>query len=136
MKAILGIKKSFVVVCGLVGLLGSAGCSKQDQSSTGPADVQAMIQQLSSSDEHQRVDACIALGSAGPQAAEAVPALTAALKDPSSLVSSLAAYALGQIGPAAAPALPELRNLLSSGDPEVSRSAMSALRLIEAPAPQ
>jgi len=136
MKAIPRITLFVLVGCGLAGLLGSVGCSKQDQRSTGPVEVRSMIEQLGSSDEHQRVDACIALGSAGPQAAEAVPALTVALKDPSSLVSSMAAYALGQIGPAAVPALPELHNLLSSGDPEVSRSAISAMRLIEAPSAQ
>jgi len=111
-----------------------AGCSRQGEQFDRTVDVSAMIQQLQSSDEQDRINACIALGSAGPHAAKAVPALAETLSDQSSLVKSLAAYALGQIGPQAASAIPQLKVLLGSGDPEATPSALNAIRLIDASA--
>ena len=125
---------SLALACGLVGMLFVAGCSKDGQQFDSKVDVSAMIQQLQSSEEQDRIDACVALGSAGPHAAKAVPALAERLSDQSSLVKSLAAYALGQIGPQAASAVPQLKVVLASGDPEATPSALNAIRLIDASA--
>jgi HEAT repeat protein len=122
---------SLALVCGLVGMLFVAGCSRQAEQFDRNVDVSAMIQQLQSSEEQQRVDACVALSEAGPYAEPAVPALIEALKDPSPLVKRLAAYALGQIGPKAAPAIPELKALLGSGERDVLTSAINAIRSID-----
>src|SRR4051794_40503602 len=51
-----------------------------------------------------RFRAAEALGELGTYAAAAVPALTAALRDPKGYVRMAAADALGKVGPAAAPA--------------------------------
>lgn len=128
----LNLSHCLALACGLFILALAPACSKQTQQFDRTVDVQAMIQQLQASDHQSRVDACVALGSAGPHAAKAVPALTQALSDQNSLVRSLAAYALGQIGPAASSALPELQKLMAAGDPEASPSALNAIRLIDA----
>jgi HEAT repeat protein/beta-lactamase regulating signal transducer with metallopeptidase domain len=60
------------------------------------------------------------------EAKEAVPALIAALKDPSSNVLGII-HLLGRIGPPAKDAIPELTQLLRSDDPNMRESAMSAL---------
>ena len=122
---------SLILACGLASLFFVAACSKQGQQFDEKVDVDAMIQQLQSSEEQDRVDACVALASAGPHAEPAVPALTQALSDRSSLVQSLAAYALGQIGPPAASAIPQLKIVMGSGDPEAAPSALNAIRAID-----
>jgi HEAT repeat protein len=94
-------------------------------------DVAAQIEQLKSPDPVARQDACVALGSAGPNAASAVPHLAQALKDSDTLVRSLAAYALGEIGPAAKEAIPALHVAVNDPEPTVVPSAVNALRAID-----
>ena len=71
-----------------------------------------------------------AVGS-GPSAAEAVPALVAALKDPNKPVRRGAADALANIGPAAAGAVPALVAALKDPDEIVRQHAADALRSIQ-----
>jgi HEAT repeat protein len=108
----------------------------------------------------ERLNATRALGLLGPQAANAVPALIAALEDPGPGVSTAAAvalgqmgpaavqpltaasagadasvrglilFALGQIGPEAAPAVPELARQLETADALLTPLVMSALARI------
>lgn len=120
---------SFVALAALTaGLL--PGCSKSGEYNKS-VDVKAMVQQLKSADKDQRQNAIIALGEAGPYAAEAVPGLIEALKDPEALNRSLSAYALGRIGPKAASAVPALKACLDAADPEVTPSVINALRAID-----
>ncbi len=55
------------------------------------------------------------MGWIGPAAAEAVPALMAALKDKDKKVRRNAAFALGEIGPAAKEAVPALEAAVRDG---------------------
>lgn len=68
------------------------------------------------------------LGNIGPAAAEAVPALIDALKDPDEIVRQKAAQALENIGPAAAEALPALTDALEDPDEIVRRCAAVLLK--------
>ena len=61
-------------------------------------------------------DAVVALGKIGPEAKDAVPALTELLNDKNENVRSAAAIALGGIGPAAKSAVPALTKLLKDGE--------------------
>ena len=70
------------------------------------------------------------LGKIGPAAAEAAPALAAALKDPDEVVRRLAVEALGNIGPAAVSAL--VAALKDDQDKDVRRLAVDALGKIAA----
>jgi HEAT repeat protein len=65
-------------------------------------------------DESQdlRTAAIRAVGSIGPEAGPAVPALVACLEDPSAPVRRAAIQSLGEIGAAAAPAVPALLSIL------------------------
>jgi hypothetical protein len=63
--------------------------------------------------ESQAVAVAI-LGSLGPRAADAVPALVAIIGKSNELGSLAAIEALGRIGPSAAPAVPKLSELLSA----------------------
>lgn len=56
------------------------------------------------------------LAQIGPEARDAVPDLTAALRDPSADVRKSAAFALGQIGPDAAGAVAELLDVMLEAD--------------------
>jgi HEAT repeat protein len=71
-----------------------------------------------------------ALGTIGPQAAPAVPALVDGLEHGDQLTRKLAAEALGRIGREAKAAVPALRQALDA-DPVVARSAREALGRIE-----
>jgi HEAT repeat protein len=94
-------------------------------------DVDTQVQNLKSPDPEQRANAAAALGSAGPNAAPAVPHLIEALKDSDALVRRLSAYALGQMGPAAREAIPALQGALDDSDPAVIPAAVNALRAID-----
>jgi HEAT repeat protein len=63
----------------------------------------------------------------GPDAAEAVPALTRMLESSDAETRREAQFALAAIGPAAAPAVPQLSQALSSNSQEVQYSAIYAL---------
>jgi HEAT repeat protein len=66
----------------------------------------------------------------GPQAREAVPALTQALKEESMEVRRTAAVTLGQIGPDASAAVPTLRSMLQDPEKEAAEKAAVALEKI------
>jgi HEAT repeat protein len=117
-----------LVTLTLAGLL--LACGQKDRQYE-KVDISAQVQQLSSPDASARADACAALGSAGPNAAPAVPDLIATLKDSDALVRRLAAYALGEIGPAASQAVPALQATLNDSDPSVIPAAVNALRAID-----
>jgi len=69
----------------------------------------------------------------GPAAAEALPALNAALGDADQNVRLNAAEALAQIGPAAEEAGPALMAALGDADGDVRANAVKALSWIERP---
>jgi HEAT repeat protein len=71
-----------------------------------------------------------ALGSLGPKAHAAIPAMTALLEDPIGSVRASAAAALGMLGPAAREAAAPLEHLLDDEDEGVRRQAKWALRQI------
>ena len=79
-----------------------------------------------------RQNAAAALAQLGPEARDAVPALTSALRDPEWAVRRQAALTLGKIGPEARSALPALTKL-GQGDPHglvrsAAREALKQLR--------
>jgi HEAT repeat protein len=86
-----------------------------------------LVEMLKDADEFVRQRAADALGSIGPNAAEAVPALAGALEDPDAVVRSSAAAALGSIGPNAAGAVPALADALKDRNEEVRQRAADAL---------
>ncbi len=92
-----------------------------------PGKVPEVAAHLEDLDEKARVAAARVLGSLGPDAAPAVPALAEALYD-TAPVATAAAGALGRIGSAAAAAAPDLDILARAGEPEsVAASAVAAL---------
>ena len=76
-----------------------------------------------------RRSAAYALGGIGPPAAEAVPALAAALHDPDADIRRSAAHALGKIGPAA---VPGLLATLNDPDEDVRQRTAKTLHRIDA----
>jgi HEAT repeat protein len=74
----------------------------------GKASVGPLIEALRSPDRGVRFAAAIALGTIGPEAADAVPALTALLEDGELYVRQNAPESLARLGPAARPAVPAL----------------------------
>ena len=89
-----------------------------------------LIQALGDESAEVRGYAAMALGSIGPEAAEAVSALIQALGDEYPSVRSGAAGALGAIGPEAAEAIPALAQALEDKDEFVRRAAATALGFI------
>ncbi len=85
---------------------------------------------LGHGDAGSRWRAAQALGSYGAEAAPAVPALVAALADPSVEVRWRSAEALGLVGPAAAAAVPALARCLSDNDALVRTEGTKALGLL------
>jgi len=118
--------------CGLLLAGLGAGCGGGEP--TAKVDVQAQIQNLKSEDAQKRVDACVELAKAGPDAASAVTSLIPVLKDSDALVRRLAAYALGQIGPKAKEAVPALKELMNDTDRDVLTATINAIRAIDAAA--
>jgi HEAT repeat protein len=88
---------------------------------------------LSDADPATRGDAAVALAALGPDAAEAVPALSKLLggDEKEAALRYAAAYALGRIGPAAAPVAESLRGLAKSDDELMASVAVWALLKIE-----
>jgi hypothetical protein len=78
-------------------------------------------------DPKMRYWAAESLGHFGPEAREAVPALSEALKDPDGMVRMGAAYALAEIGPDAREAAPKLQEALQDPDKQVRDAAAYAL---------
>ena len=71
------------------------------------------------------------LDALGPDAAEGVPELCGALRDPRTRMRQSAAHLLGRIGPKAKTAVPELRYALTDPATVVRESAAEALRAID-----
>jgi HEAT repeat protein len=86
--------------------------------------VAALVDTLQQKDNDQ---ACVVLGSIGPAAKAAVPALVKLLKDPTPRARARAAQTLGLIGRAAKEAVPVLRAARNDANPEVRREADQAL---------
>jgi HEAT repeat protein len=80
----------------------------------------------------ERWRAAQALGAMGPEAREAVPELSRALKSDDAMLRAEAATALGHMGPAARPAVPALKELLTDKHPPVRDAAENALKAINA----
>ena len=120
-----------VLVCSLL-LAGFAiGCGGGGGEKTEKVDVQAQIQNLKSDKPDAKVNACVELAKAGPDAAPAVQSLSPLLKDPDPLVRRLAAYALGQIGPKAKEAIPALKDLMNDPERDVLTATINAIRAID-----
>jgi HEAT repeat protein len=117
------------LACGLLLAGLAAGCGGGEPKAN--VNVQAQIENLKSTEMDKRVDACVELAKAGPDAAPAVQPLIAALKDSDGLVRRLAAYALGQIGEKAKEAIPALKPLLGDNDREVITATINAIRAID-----
>jgi HEAT repeat protein len=79
-----------------------------------------------------RWDACQDLGSMGPAAAPAVPALTRFLKDDNPNVVWAVAESLGKIGKGARPALPALREAMALEGADMKEMIGEAIAAIEA----
>ncbi len=78
-------------------------------------------------DVYVRVVAAEALGKMGPEAADAIPALQALLKDEQASVREMGAEVLGQMGEQAAAAIPALRELLRDEQVPVRTKAAEVL---------
>ncbi|MGE0191862.1 MAG: carboxypeptidase regulatory-like domain-containing protein [Planctomycetota bacterium] len=90
--------------------------------------VKALIPLLERGDPVIQLYALCGIGEAGPDGAEAVPALVKALDDEIAEIRAVAMGALGQIGPAAEEAVPALEALARQG----SKNAKRALEKIRA----
>jgi HEAT repeat protein len=86
-----------------------------------------LVEQLTHGHRSERAKAARELGKFGETAAEAIPALVAAVEGPDHWVGARAADALGSIGPAAADAVPPLIEALASEYVELEASAARAL---------
>jgi serine/threonine protein kinase/HEAT repeat protein len=99
-------------------------------STTGPLGISTLIEALGHEDVSVREWAAIAVRDVGPPAAEAVPALMAALEDNMSGIRDWAAMALGSIGPAAKEALPALLVALRDTNTFLRAAAAGAIGAI------
>jgi HEAT repeat protein len=106
-------------------LLGILSCSLA--SSAAEVDVSGLINSLRSPTESVRLEAIDRLGRAGPEAAEAVGALTRLLEDESAMVRAHAAQALGHVGAPAKPSVQALASLITDEDGHVRRAAVQAI---------
>jgi HEAT repeat protein len=96
-----------------------------------PGAVEILILALSDQNVHVRYEALAALAALGPEASQAVPALTKIIQTRNDVKNlSTAIYALGQMGPAAKPAVPVLTPFLNSTDTELKTISLTALKAI------
>jgi HEAT repeat protein len=96
-----------------------------------PGVVEILILALSDQNAHVRQEAASALAALGPEASQAVPALTKIIQTGKDVnILSTAMYALGQIGPAAKPAVPALIPFINSTDSELRTISLTALKAI------
>jgi len=95
--------------------------------------VDNLVAALADADPAMRGDAAVALAAIGPDAAEAVPALSKLLggDEKEASLRYAAVYALGRIGAAAAPVAETLRGLAKSDDELMASVAVWALLKIE-----
>lgn len=91
----------------------------------GPAAVPGLVQGLAVKDSQAAI--AYILGQIGPEAKEAVPALTGVLASDNPRARREAAMALGKIGAASKPAVPALVKLLADADEKVQAGALFAL---------
>lgn len=96
----------------------------------GPAAVSVLEEKLRHGSEMERELAATTFALLGPDATDAVEALTVALNDPSRFVRANAAAALTQLPDAAAAAVPVLISLLESTDPQLRQMAAMNLNTI------
>src|SRR4051812_4830610 len=89
--------------------------------------LQFWVERLRDRDASKRLHAVTVLGSLGPRARAALPALLEALPDPSLEVRRLAAVALGEVGPEGCLAVPALIQALQDEDETVRRRVVAAL---------
>jgi HEAT repeat protein len=104
----------------------ASSCSKKEA-----VNVSAQTARLKSPDKDARINACVELAKAGPNAVSAVPDLIPVLKDQDAEVRRLAAYALYEIGEGAKAAIPAVKELMSDRDPAVVQQALNTLRAID-----
>ncbi|MBI2947282.1 MAG: HEAT repeat domain-containing protein [Verrucomicrobia bacterium] len=92
-----------------------------------PATVAAILPKLNHGDPSIRLNAAKCLGSMGPWARDAIPALIDAIKEESSAVRASAVEALGRIRPSAEDVIAALTNALADPDPAVRANAAGSL---------
>ena len=92
------------------------------------------LKALRSKDSTERLRAINALGERRAQAAEVVPALTAALQDDDAFVRRDAALALGEMGAGAKSAVPALLAALRDRNAHVRQETVKALKRIDSQA--
>jgi HEAT repeat protein len=96
----------------------------------GPTAVPVFIQELKNPASRNDILSARNLALIGPDAADAVPALTECLKQKDNDLLATAAHALGEIGPPSWKAATSLTLLLGDGNPEVQKQARAALAKI------
>jgi len=106
------------------------GCGSEEGVEAKKIDVAAQVAGLKG-DLDAKTAALAELAAGGPNAAPAVPEITALLKDPDPVVRRLAAYALNQVGPGAKSAKDALKELMRDPDSTVVMAAVNALRVID-----
>jgi HEAT repeat protein len=109
-------------------ILLAAGCGQ----TKGKKSVVELVEDLKHNDEAVRMDAAAALGKVNSsEVSQAVPVLSAALKDPSAYVRQSAAKSLKALGPDAQAAVPALKAALKDSDHGVRIWAGEALENIQ-----
>jgi HEAT repeat protein len=92
-----------------------------------PATVAAVLPKLNHGDPYIRFNAALCLGTMGPWAREAIPALIEAIKDESAVVRANAVEALSRIRPSAENVITALTNALTDPDATVRAHAAGGL---------
>src|SRR5262245_56451709 len=110
-----------LLIVSLMVLLAGCGKTKKKEYS-----LEELLKKLKDNNPDTRYWAARELGHRGPQARDAVPALTAALKDQDSNVRLGGTYALGEIGPDAKAAVPALQRALNDPAQGVRKGAAYA----------
>ena len=118
MDGLLGAKIEHAVEkMGMAGRLSARAAAAGAVGALGPAanreTVPALIEALQDEEKGVRITAALVLGSLGPAAKDAVPALIQALEDRG--ISGKVAEALGKMGPTAREARPRLVEMLEAG---------------------
>ena len=90
-----------------------------------------LVQALKSNDSEKIELAIEKIADQGPDATQAVPALTTLLSSKYAKIRAHAAHCLGHIGKPAMPAASELAKLITDDDPRVRHAALEALAEIE-----
>lgn len=99
--------------------------------SVSAAEMADLLQTLKSNDPEKIELAIEKIAHQGPDATQAVPALTTLLSSKYAKIRAHAAHCLGQIGKPAMPAASALAKLITDDDPSVRHAALEALAEIE-----